>query len=517
MEKDKLFDIAAANARDFLDAEDFSFLNDQRSSRKSTFGAKDSSAHKRFTRKRSAEEEENKRRHKSAKEMAATSSMVAFSSSEESMSGTDLADNFVVEENAPSRSKFVSLNIPRQITGLPHVIQAADRHKVSSNALNDILASLIRDCGGDINDFVVSKATTLRKRRISRSNQFETIKQTFEMNVADEYCTVHWDEKLLKEGNDTSAKEHIAILASHGDDVKLLGTSTLEAGTGLNQASAIKQMLNDWGIDRSCLAMCFDTTSANTGRMAGACILLEALIGHPLLWTACRHHMYEVVLSGVAKEVFGTSTGPKVEFFDMLKKTWPRLDLERDTMSIKIDENVCKKDVWTAKVCFDKLLATDDRYLPRDDYEELIKLCLIYVEKKSVNNFTFRRPGAHHRARWMSSAIYTLKMLLLQSQLDIDGETLMKLKLYGDFVACYYAPNWFRCPLPAEAATIDMSFMKKMMTLSESHSPLQKLALVAFKKNGTSPLVLDGGASSTFIVLPEYWKRGKTTDRTKVI
>ena len=33
--------------------------------------------------------------------------------------------------------------------------------------------------------------------------------------------------------------------------------------------------------------MCFDTTASNTAKFAGASILLETLIGHPLLWTSC--------------------------------------------------------------------------------------------------------------------------------------------------------------------------------------------------------------------------------------
>ena len=42
-----------------------------------------------------------------------------------------------------------------------------------------------------------------------------------------------------------------------------------------------------------------------------------------------------------------------------------------------------------------------------------------YVDEKSFSNFSFRRPGAQHRARWMPSCIYSLKMLLLQGQLQV--------------------------------------------------------------------------------------------------
>ena len=43
--------------------------------------------------------------------------------------------------------------------------------------------------------------------------------------------------------------------------------------------------------------------------------------------TACRYHVYEIVLGRAAREIFGASTGPKVEFFDILKNNWQTLDL----------------------------------------------------------------------------------------------------------------------------------------------------------------------------------------------
>ena len=145
----------------------------------------------------------------------------------------------------------------------------------------------------------------------------------------DHYFTIHWDEKLLKCGKACTHKEHLAVLASstNGKLVKLLGITDLDSGTGLNQAKAVKNMLDEWNIEQRCVAMCFDTTASNTGKFAGACILLEAFIGHPLLWTSCRYHMPEVILGDVFKVIFGPSSSPKVEFFDILKSKWPTLNL----------------------------------------------------------------------------------------------------------------------------------------------------------------------------------------------
>ena len=161
----------------------------------------------------------------------------------------------------------------------------ADRHKISSNALNDIIASIIRESQGCVKDFVLSQMSTLRGRKKLRSLKFESVKENFFAGLDDHYFTIHWDEKLLKCGKAYTHKEHLAVLANstNGKLVKLLGITDLDSGTGLNQAKAVKNMLDEWSIEQRCVAMCFDTTASNTGKFAGACILLEALIGHPLL------------------------------------------------------------------------------------------------------------------------------------------------------------------------------------------------------------------------------------------
>ena len=48
---------------------------------------------------------------------------------------------------------------------MPDVVAAADRHRLSNNALNDALAAVIRGSGGDVNHFILSKASTLRGRQ----------------------------------------------------------------------------------------------------------------------------------------------------------------------------------------------------------------------------------------------------------------------------------------------------------------------------------------------------------------
>lgn len=146
------------------------------------------------------------------------------------------------------KSDSVPLNVPRRIIFSPSVILAADRHKISSNALNDIVAALIRESNGNVDDFVLSKTSTLRARKKQRSEQFQLIKAKFQNLPNVEFLTVHWDEKMLKESLSYQQSEHIAILASQGKEVKLLGTMNLESGAGLVQANAVNSMLEEWEV-----------------------------------------------------------------------------------------------------------------------------------------------------------------------------------------------------------------------------------------------------------------------------
>ena len=162
---------------------------------------------------------------------------------------------------------------------------------------------------------------------------FEKAKEDFKKAMQPEFVSIHWDEKLLLERGDFSPKEHIAVLSSRLCGTKLLG-STLERGTGRDQAEAIKHILNAWNLEEQSVAMCFDTTASNTGKFNGACILLEALLDHPLLWTACRHHVHGVILALVFKCFFYNSSSPQITIFELLKRKWPSLDFAADATHI---------------------------------------------------------------------------------------------------------------------------------------------------------------------------------------
>ena len=246
--------------------------------RKSTFGNRDTKLLARLERK-TIREENHKRQQDKAKEEKEMLTMVLggkeSDGSVEEQTGEDFCEPPTKQRKNSDR---IVLHELRNIASTSQVVMTADRHKISSNALNDIIASIISESQGCVN-FVLSQMSTLRGRKKLCSFKFKSVKENFLAGLDDHYVTIHWDEKLLKCGKAYTHKEHLAVLANstNGKLVKLLGITDLGSGTGLNQAKAVKNMLEEWSIEQRCVAMYFDTTASNIGKFAGTCILVKLL------------------------------------------------------------------------------------------------------------------------------------------------------------------------------------------------------------------------------------------------
>jgi len=68
----------------------------------------------------------------------------------------------------------------------------------------------------------------------------------------------------------------------------------------------------------------------------------------------------------------------------------------------------------------------------RENYRDFLELIIIFLGKTPVRasgeDFQIRAPGAMHHARWMSKAIYSLKMYILRDEINISEEDLSGLQ-----------------------------------------------------------------------------------------
>lgn len=63
-----------------------------------------------------------------------------------------------------------------------------------------------------------------------------------------------------------------------------------------------------------------------SGETNGAVALLQKELGTPLVYLACRKHVYEVAIGGVFEEVMGVSKGPEPTLFLKFRQAWIKLD-----------------------------------------------------------------------------------------------------------------------------------------------------------------------------------------------
>ena len=101
--------------------------------------------------------------------------------------------------------------------------------------------------------------------------------------------TVHWDSKLLPGLVVRSSKEErLSVLISYEEKELLLAVPKLDSSSEKAKAKAVLDVLHFWNLNDQVQIMCCDTTASNTGRLNGACVLLEQRLETELLLFPCH-------------------------------------------------------------------------------------------------------------------------------------------------------------------------------------------------------------------------------------
>ncbi|XP_076667937.1 uncharacterized protein LOC143368764 [Andrena cerasifolii] len=214
---------------------------------------------------------------------------------------------------------------------------------------------------------------------------------------------------MLPSATKTEHTDRLPVIITYDNMEKLFGIPAIPNSSGNEQASAIYNLLQDWDLKDNVQTLCCDTTSSNTGRFQGACVLLEQMIGCDLLYLPCRHHIYEIILKSVFEEKLFKSTSPEIPLFKKFRKAWTNIDqlkfkssTEDSYVSGKLQDIHEKLDFWLYNI---------EQKQPREDYKEFLELMVVFLRGSHPRGNTFRVPGAFHHARWMAKAIYILKYI----------------------------------------------------------------------------------------------------------
>ncbi|KAL4097880.1 hypothetical protein QTP88_022583 [Uroleucon formosanum] len=360
-----------------------------------------------------------------------------------------------IELNIPSSSTFVRKRARREILTL-RLSACLDKCKISDRDAVNLITACIEAVALDTNDFAVNRTSIRNARQIFRKNNTSNIKSKFiDLNL--NYGIVHWDSKILPTlvGKDKCDRLSVVITALKTE--QLLGVLHLSRGTGNEICSAVYDELENWGLLEKIQGFVFDTTASNSGRLNGACVLLEQKLGRNVLFLACRHHIFEITLQAVFIEAkFAPSSGPDIPLFKRFIDNW---------------KNINKNEYSEKRLqdCF-----------PRDDYKEFLQLIVIFLGGKLKGNVNFRQPGAYHLARWMAKGIYSLKMLLFKNQFKLTSTEEMSLKKISCFIIKCYAEVWFTAPNAIKAPINDILFIKKLYNYKNDDKKIAETALKKF-------------------------------------
>jgi len=477
---DNLFDIAHADALERMKIEeDKLFLMKQREpGRPGCLGGVDKKlANKEErSRQRRLEEEERIVRQRESLAVASTSTTHNLESLENSDEEQILNSELSLPD-VPCHKQSSKRGRKNLIT--PKLVAALDRCQLSIRDSVYILNAVVEALGLSSDDFPINKSSIQRIRTETRKSRAEAIKFNFQNNVPD-VVTVHWDGKLLP-GLDvrSSKEERLPVIASFDDREQLLAVPKLERSTGKHQAKAVATALFDCNLLDKVQIMCCDTTASNTGRFNGACAILEQTLGRELLLFACRHHVYELVLKAVFEtKIKQMTSSPDIPMFKKLRENWKSIDSSNIEPSLNfVKGRVAGTDIQ-ALLTFYK--AELDKGFVRDDYRELVELCVIFLGGDTEEKLKLRPPGAMHQARWMARAIYSLKICLLQSQCRITAEDKKALQDVCLFIVLLYVKPWLECTVVTKAPNQDLRFLKMLKEYEKVDATISKASISKF-------------------------------------
>jgi len=242
--------------------------------------------------------------------------------------------------------------------------------------------------------------------------------------------------------------------------------------------------------------MTFDTTSSNTGHLTAACIAIQEKLQRAVLWSGCRHHIGEVILSHVFTDLkIEASKSPDVTLFTRLRSNWELMSHDyshilpfcpadhslqaQELLAIMKEEAIA---IAAAKVAF-----------LRDDYKEFTELTLLYLSSEK-HVVTFKRPGALHKARWMAKLIYTLKIALCETQIGelppgtiTSRHQVQKVRAFATFVAHVYMQWWLTCKKTVDSPWNDLQLYQRLLAYETVDKLISHAAIRALNR----PLVFD--------------------------
>ena len=506
-ELNKTFQIWPRNAAELIKIpEDRRFLESMMTDRSATFGSKDKLLADRIQRKESKIQKQEARREKVRLEAAETCTSYAVPLSSEGSSSeneTSKRDTTYVPASSPSVTHMTTSSchrrlrtgtpvfIPHDILKSPQLVALSTRMKISPAQQAAFVSTLIEETGGDASTVATSYATADKLRGKVGEKLASSSK---EMWVPPKFSSLHWDSKIMSSLTyQKESEERLSVSIGTAHDTKLLGLPSYKPGTDRTTGDIISELtvdlLNSWNCANSIINMVFDTTASNTGHLSAACIAIQSRLQRALLWSACRHHVGEVILTHVFSDLrIEVLRSPDISLFSRFSDNYgslPHQPLTQIDISQFSEMTQTLLRDWITETLHTLRSKVD---LARDDYREFVELCIVFLG--GTQSIAFKRPGAIHKARWMAKLLYAIKIILLQDHIlqlpqgtVTTPQQLTRLRDFVLFATIIYSSWWMTCSSATDAPWNDLTLYKKLLAYDAVNATVSQSAIRALKRH----------------------------------
>lgn len=416
---------------------DIEFLKDQKNSRKMTLGSKDKTYNIRLAKRMKRKQqyldflEKNPNSTNETAEFEFTS---GASSSEDnsSLEYDEETNQRLGKENVETETESETATTPSSEVTLTkdfvkEIALTGASRGISSRSLLHVCTNLIVASGGDVQNYTLSESTIRRHKKVAISKAAEAHRNDVIASAqsAKFPIIVHFDGKLIQDitNNDKTKKDRFAILINIDGKIKLLGIPGMESAGAEAQHDCLIDALYAYDLTEKVHGIVFDTTAANTGRISGTNIRFSRSQGKVMLELACRHHVFELHIKHFSEPLVSRKTvAPENQLFKQLQNSWQQLKHSLDQSKFKTYDLKSVKGTFLENEIFETVrfckMALSTEVFSRGDYQELLQLTLMYLCPEQ--QYKIRAPGNVSHARFMSKAIYYLKIAILAPQLGKD-------------------------------------------------------------------------------------------------
>ena len=204
-----------------------------------------------------------------------------------------------------------------------------------------------------------------------------------------------------------------------------------------------------------------------------------------ILWLACRHHMGELHVKhpDIAIRVINTKA-PEDTMFKKFQEIFENLPQGNYRLYEWPAELLHPLDFLTTRALEVRQWGMAQMQCgtfnqQRDDYRELCELVVFYlggsVSRKRKHGgvvqlpFVMRHPGAFHQARFLSKALYLIKISMMinvvpESVVPMDKR--QSVDRMARFIAIFHAKYFLQAFLPTAGARLDLQYWKDMSDYS---------------------------------------------------